>query len=98
MFSSTALGLRLRLPDNGEIVASRDLAELVAGADQACTERQRFSFNACACAGPCETLPDRFDRSFVMPFNHFQFGRNIAGARNRHDRTVKENDPRQVSI
>jgi hypothetical protein len=31
-----------------------------------------------------------------MPFNHFQFRRNVTGARNWHDRTV--NDPRQVSV
>ena len=31
-------GLRLRLPDNGQIEASRDLAELIARADQACAD------------------------------------------------------------
>src|SRR6516164_6936995 len=31
-------GLRLRLPDNGQIEAPRDLAELIARADQACAD------------------------------------------------------------
>src|SRR6516225_12406092 len=38
-------GLRLRLPDNGQIEAPRDLAELIARADQACADRQRLSLN-----------------------------------------------------
>ena len=83
------VGFRLRLPDNGEIETPRDLAELVAGADQACADRQRLGLNARARTCRCEAFPSSFDRGLVMPFNHFQFWGNVAGARNRHDRCRK---------
>src|SRR6516162_9026604 len=91
-------GLRLRLPDNGQIEAPRDLAELIARADQACADCQGLSLNTRARACRCKTFPSRFDRSFVMPFKHFQLWRNVAGARNRNGRTVKKDDPRQVGV
>src|SRR6516165_11435192 len=91
-------GLRLYLPDNGQIEAPRDLAELIARADQAGANRQRLSVNTRARACRRETFPNRFDRSFVMPFKHFQFWRNVAGARNRHGRAVKKDDPCQVGV
>ena len=52
------VGFRLRLSDNGQIEAPRDLAELVAGADQACAERQRFGLNARAYTCGREALPN----------------------------------------
>src|SRR6516164_2951725 len=60
------LGLRLHLPDNGQIEAPRDLAELIARADQACADRQRLSLNTRARACRCKTFLSRFDRSFVI--------------------------------
>src|SRR5215469_4735513 len=97
IFSSTNW-LRLHLPDNGQIEAPCDLAELIARADQACADRQRLSLNTRARACRCKTFLSRFDRSFVMPFKHFKFWRNVAGARNRHGRTVKKDDPCQVGV
>src|SRR5215831_8685221 len=76
----------------------RAMAELIARADHACADRQRLSLNTGARACRCETFLSRFDRSFVMPFKHFQFWRNVAGARNRNGRTVKKDDPCQVGV
>jgi hypothetical protein len=89
---------RLRLRDNGHIEAPGHLAELVAGAGQACAEHQRLGLNAGACAGRHEAFPSGFDRGLIMPFNHFQFWGNVTCVRNRHDRTVKQNDSRQVGV
>jgi hypothetical protein len=77
-----------RLPDNGDVKTPRDQTELVAGAYQACTERQWFGHYARACTYRFKILPSGFDRGFIIPFNHFQFRRNVAGVRDRHDRAM----------
>ena len=73
--------LRLGLPDDGQIEASRDAAELLADPAEAGAERKRLGGDAGAGARRGETVERRSRRRFVVALLGFDhLGRNISGA------------------
>ena len=91
------VSLRFGLGDDGEIEAPRDAGELVAGAGGAGAERDRLGRNAGARGRRGEPVDGGFRRGLVVgQLRLDDFGRDIAGARNRHDRIEHECDPGDV--
>ena len=91
--------LRLGLPDDGQIEASRDAAELLADPGETGAERERLGGDAGAGARRGETVERRSRRRFVVALLGLDhFGRNISGARNRNDRIVEERYSGEVGV